>query len=152
MFSMCSELTPRAHIPDTRIPQLMQPWFGHCTVCTICTVCNQGGIRVGCVADNLRQSSKLCQSHSSRDRDSKVLRPNCFQKQVDRGTWLTQRTSLTLFVRHNICKKSYATWFSRQTFYCVKVRNLWHNSLRMDGGLFSQCACSWWRGCCDVSK
>ena len=26
MFSMCSELTPRAHIPDTRIPQLMQPW------------------------------------------------------------------------------------------------------------------------------
>ena len=22
---MCSELTPRAHIPDTRIPQLMQP-------------------------------------------------------------------------------------------------------------------------------
>ena len=23
---MCSELTPRAHIPDTRIPQLMQPW------------------------------------------------------------------------------------------------------------------------------
>ena len=26
MFSMCSELAPRAHIPDTRIPQLMQPW------------------------------------------------------------------------------------------------------------------------------
>ena len=25
MFSMCSELTPRAHIPDNRIPQLMQP-------------------------------------------------------------------------------------------------------------------------------
>ena len=25
MFSMCSELTPRAPIPDTRIPQLMQP-------------------------------------------------------------------------------------------------------------------------------
>ena len=25
MFSMCSELTPRARIPDTRIPQLMQP-------------------------------------------------------------------------------------------------------------------------------
>ena len=24
---MCSELTPRAHIPDTRIPQLMQPCF-----------------------------------------------------------------------------------------------------------------------------
>ena len=23
---MCSELTPCAHIPDTRIPQLMQPW------------------------------------------------------------------------------------------------------------------------------
>merc|ERR1712223_2345165 len=23
---MCSELTPRAPIPDTRIPQLMQPW------------------------------------------------------------------------------------------------------------------------------
>ena len=31
MFSMCSELTPRARIPDTRIPQLMQPcrsWWG----------------------------------------------------------------------------------------------------------------------------
>ena len=32
MSSMCSELTPRARIPDTRIPQLMQPchcpsWF-----------------------------------------------------------------------------------------------------------------------------
>ena len=28
MFSMCSELTPRARIPDTRIPQLMQPCQG----------------------------------------------------------------------------------------------------------------------------
>ena len=28
MFSMCSELTPRARIPDTRIPQLMQPFDG----------------------------------------------------------------------------------------------------------------------------
>ena len=27
MFSMCSELTLRARIPDTRIPQLMQPWL-----------------------------------------------------------------------------------------------------------------------------
>ena len=27
MFSMCSELTPLARIPDTRIPQLMQPWL-----------------------------------------------------------------------------------------------------------------------------
>ena len=26
---MCSELTPRARIPDTRIPQLMQPWALH---------------------------------------------------------------------------------------------------------------------------
>ena len=26
MFSMCSELTPRAHVLDNRIPQLMQPW------------------------------------------------------------------------------------------------------------------------------
>ena len=25
---MCSELTPRAHVPDNRIPQLMQPWLG----------------------------------------------------------------------------------------------------------------------------
>ena len=24
---MCSELTPRAHVPDNRIPQLMQPWL-----------------------------------------------------------------------------------------------------------------------------
>ena len=28
MFSMCSELTQRARIPDTRIPQFMQPWAG----------------------------------------------------------------------------------------------------------------------------
>ena len=28
MFSMCSELTPCAPIPDTRIPQLMQPCYG----------------------------------------------------------------------------------------------------------------------------
>ena len=27
MFSMCSELTPRAHVPDNRIPQFMQPWW-----------------------------------------------------------------------------------------------------------------------------
>ena len=27
MFSMCSEPTPRARIPDTRIPQVMQPWY-----------------------------------------------------------------------------------------------------------------------------
>ena len=26
MFSMCSELTPRACVPDARIPQFMQPW------------------------------------------------------------------------------------------------------------------------------
>ena len=26
MYSLCSELTPRALIPDTRIPQFMQPW------------------------------------------------------------------------------------------------------------------------------
>ena len=32
MFSMCSELTPRAHIPDTRIPQLMQPCYWPCTI------------------------------------------------------------------------------------------------------------------------
>ena len=29
MFSMCSELTPRARILDTRIPQLMQPWLSY---------------------------------------------------------------------------------------------------------------------------
>ena len=29
MFSMCSELTPRARILDTRIPQLMQPCPTH---------------------------------------------------------------------------------------------------------------------------
>ena len=28
MFSMCSELTPRARIPDSRIPQFMQPCLG----------------------------------------------------------------------------------------------------------------------------
>ena len=28
MFSMCSKLTPRARILDTRIPQLMQPCSG----------------------------------------------------------------------------------------------------------------------------
>ena len=28
MFSMCSELTPRDRIPDTRIPQLMQTCQG----------------------------------------------------------------------------------------------------------------------------
>ena len=28
MFSMRSELTPRARIPDTRKPQLMQPYIG----------------------------------------------------------------------------------------------------------------------------
>ena len=30
MFSMCSELTPHARIPDTRIPQLMQPCIQQC--------------------------------------------------------------------------------------------------------------------------
>ena len=29
MVSLCSELTPRARILDTRIPQLMQPWLWH---------------------------------------------------------------------------------------------------------------------------
>ena len=33
MFSMCSELTPRASIPETRIPQLMQPWVWYFKVC-----------------------------------------------------------------------------------------------------------------------
>ena len=31
MFSMCSELTPRARIPDTMIPQFMQPWCWYFT-------------------------------------------------------------------------------------------------------------------------
>ena len=87
-------------------------------------------------------------------RPSQVSRPNCFQKQVGRGTWLRQRTSLTLFVRYNICKKSYTTWFSGQKFYSVKVRNLWHCSLRMDGGHFSQSACSlaWLLWCFEIIK
>ena len=29
MFSMCSELTPRAPIPDRRIAQFMQPWWDY---------------------------------------------------------------------------------------------------------------------------
>ena len=33
MFSMCSELTPRAHVPDNRIPQLMQPCGCPCLPC-----------------------------------------------------------------------------------------------------------------------
>ena len=33
MFSMCSELTPCARIPDTRIPQFMQPWLYTRIVC-----------------------------------------------------------------------------------------------------------------------
>ena len=32
---MCSEHTPRAHIPDTRIPQLMQPCMPWCPTCLI---------------------------------------------------------------------------------------------------------------------
>ena len=36
MFSMCSELTPHARIPDTRIPQLMQPCL-YCTLHKYCT-------------------------------------------------------------------------------------------------------------------
>ena len=35
MFSMCSELTPRAHVPDNRIPQLMQPWSTISTMTTM---------------------------------------------------------------------------------------------------------------------
>ena len=38
MFSMCSELTPRARIPDTRIPQLMQPWKEPGAIITIITI------------------------------------------------------------------------------------------------------------------
>ena len=34
MFSMCSELTPRARIPDTRIPQFMQPCPCRCKTFT----------------------------------------------------------------------------------------------------------------------
>ena len=33
---MCSELTPRARIPDTRIPQRMQPCAEPCTDITDC--------------------------------------------------------------------------------------------------------------------
>ena len=32
MFSICSELTPRTRILDTRIPQLMQPCCGYHSV------------------------------------------------------------------------------------------------------------------------
>ena len=44
MFSMCSELTPRAPIPNSRIAQFMQPWFiagGQLLVNE--TFCFQGG-------------------------------------------------------------------------------------------------------------
>ena len=36
---MCSELTPCARIPDTRIPQFMQPWSAASTVSTLSAVC-----------------------------------------------------------------------------------------------------------------
>ena len=38
---MCSELTPRAHIPDTRIQQLMQPWFSIFIFLTVFFIKNQ---------------------------------------------------------------------------------------------------------------
>ena len=41
MFSMCSELTPRAHVPDNRIPQLMQPCLEHNFQPTWNTIFNQ---------------------------------------------------------------------------------------------------------------
>ena len=36
MFSMCSKLTPRARIPDTRIPQLMQPCYSPWIIAVVC--------------------------------------------------------------------------------------------------------------------
>ena len=36
MFSMCSELTPRAPVPDNRTPQLMQPCTGLDLNTTLC--------------------------------------------------------------------------------------------------------------------
>ena len=45
MFSMCSELTPRARIPDTRIPQLMQPCL---CLCLFALIFERINITVGC--------------------------------------------------------------------------------------------------------
>ena len=51
MFSMCSELTPRARIPDTRIPQLMQPWplyscRGIMANMVLCVIPGQGNSKI----------------------------------------------------------------------------------------------------------
>ena len=49
MFPVCSELTPRARIPDTRIPQLMQPWLGLDCLAIDLALNSQGR----CVFDNI---------------------------------------------------------------------------------------------------
>ena len=73
MFSMCSELTPRARIPDTRLPQLMQP-------------CEEQG-RTGKYSNEKRKGCLISQNSRDSERDEKRRHR---EKGADKGNILTR--------------------------------------------------------------
>ena len=121
MFSMCSELTPHAHIPDTRIPQLMQPcpsenslpflisyhhWLGGTGNC-LPQESEQGSGRVGVLLYHLAR----CWFH------------NC----------LRQRTLFSLFITHQLHQTSYLLAIDKEDktarksqFWVVEGRLVWY--------------------------
>ena len=83
---MCSELTPRAHVPDNRIPQLMQPWLtGKLFPEQLCVwVC--GLLLHRCLVDpmsnhchaGLERGSLACVLIGGKLHQCEFFRPSCF--------------------------------------------------------------------------
>ena len=114
---MCSELTPRARIPDTRIPQLMQPWTKHRAPTLFCSAPPKGG-------DISKSSSSYFQVFVL---DSRKAADDCYLKEFE----FSCSSSIALFrvsrflestIKLQESDKGQIFYWSIQT--CTKIRLL----------------------------
>ena len=112
MFSMCSELTPRAHVPDNRI-QLMQPWSWVETVSMKYSV----GIA------SRRKVEKSCSNCLQRKRSN----------QYSKKFWSTSFTllyKLDLTIKNKLRERDVTFWESSQSKRRLTVWIIWDGWLR----------------------
>ena len=128
MFSTCSELTPRAPIPDGRMERFMHPWFQHMSLLG-------NGVR-----NEIKDDSSFCKWNSGQNHNSMqqkiFIRKQCFSKKD--ATQLFAKCNKTFW------QKSNQTIFRTVLFY--QTCSFWpFNLLVSFGQLFPHYV--FWRKC-----
>ena len=136
---MCSELAPRAHIPDTRIPQLMQPWrINSQSQCSIVKSCI---LTTNCISNTyhlLSLAPHFCLTESPPIKDnsgkvrgsistatSHIMLPSSKNQRsvwvskwvTPKKEWLGQRHGHKFSLRHNSTRfrEAIGPWFRGET-------------------------------------